>query len=181
MLRYQGGDLLAAAALVKELSPLLYKLFSVHAMSRQHADDLLQETWLRIHDVRHTYRPGERFLPWFYAIARHIRVDHYRKLRRVAHRERQVEFMPEAAAKSFLARDSAAVDMATLLAALPESQREVISMLKIADMSLEDVARATSSTVGSVKQKAHRAYSRLRELLAGTEHDPGQSGEARNG
>jgi RNA polymerase sigma-70 factor (ECF subfamily) len=34
-------------------------------------------------------------------------------------------------------------------------------------MSLEEVARATSSSVGSVKQKAHRAYERLRERLGG--------------
>jgi len=38
--------------------------------SRSDADDLLQETWLRIHRVRHTYRPGEPVLPWFCAIAR---------------------------------------------------------------------------------------------------------------
>jgi RNA polymerase sigma-70 factor (ECF subfamily) len=181
MLRYQAGDLLAATVLVNELSPSLYKLFSVYTMSRQHTDDLLQETWLRIHDVRHTYRPSERFLPWFHAIARHVRVDHYRRLRRVAHRERHVDEVPESEAKSFFAPDSSDVDMATMLAALPESQREVVSMLKVADMSLEDVARATSCTVGSVKQKAHRAYSRLRELLAGTVHDPIRSGETRNG
>ena len=100
MLRYQGGDLLAATALVKDLSPSLYKLFAVHTMSRQHTDDLLQETWLRIHHVRHTYRPGERFLPWLYAIARHVRVDHYRRLRRVAHREQQLDDVPEPGAKS---------------------------------------------------------------------------------
>jgi RNA polymerase sigma-70 factor (ECF subfamily) len=40
-------------------------------------------------------------------------------------------------------------------------------MLKVAGMSLEEVARATSSSVGSVKQKAHRAYERLRERLSG--------------
>jgi RNA polymerase sigma-70 factor (ECF subfamily) len=38
-------------------------------------------------------------------------------------------------------------------------------MLKVAGMSLEEVARATSSTVGSVKQKAHRAYKKLRETM----------------
>ena len=42
---------------------------------------------------------------------------------------------------------------------------EVITMLKISGMSLEEVARATSSSVGSVKQKAHRAYEKLRGLL----------------
>jgi RNA polymerase sigma-70 factor (ECF subfamily) len=57
------------------------------------------------------------------------------------------------------------VDLDVLLASLPESQREVVMMLKISGLSLEEVARATSSSVGSVKQKAHRAYDKLRELL----------------
>jgi RNA polymerase sigma-70 factor (ECF subfamily) len=52
-----------------------------------------------------------------------------------------------------------------LLETLPDSQREVIVMLKLSDMSLEEVARATSSTVGAIKQKAHRAYARLREII----------------
>ena len=38
-------------------------------------------------------------------------------------------------------------------------------MLKVSGMSLEEVARATSSTVGAVKQKAHRAYAALRRVL----------------
>jgi RNA polymerase sigma-70 factor (ECF subfamily) len=52
-----------------------------------------------------------------------------------------------------------------LVAELPQSQQEVVKMLKVAGLSLEETARATGSTVGSVKQKAHRAYRRLRELL----------------
>jgi DNA-directed RNA polymerase specialized sigma24 family protein len=54
----------------------------------------------------------------------------------------------------------------TLVASLPKAQREVITMLKVGGLSLEEVARATSSSVGSVKQKAHRAYGKLRRLLA---------------
>ena len=53
------------------------------------------------------------------------------------------------------------VDLDALLGSLPESQREVIAMLKVSGMSLEEVARATSSSVGSVKQKAHRAYAEI--------------------
>jgi RNA polymerase sigma-70 factor (ECF subfamily) len=133
----------------------------VQFVSRRYADDLLQETWLRIHQVRHTYRPGDAVLPWLYAIARHIRVDQYRKARRVEDREQQVERLPDVVA---VERDRGP-DIEALLAGLPESQREVIAMLKISGMSLEEVARATASSVGSVKQKAHRAYEKLRELL----------------
>jgi RNA polymerase sigma-70 factor (ECF subfamily) len=133
----------------------------VQFVSRRYADDLLQETWLRIHQVRHTYRPGDAVLPWLYAIARHIRVDQYRKARRVEDREQQVERLPDVVA---VERDRGP-DIEAMLASLPESQREVIAMLKISGMSLEEVARATASSVGSVKQKAHRAYEKLRELL----------------
>jgi RNA polymerase sigma-70 factor (ECF subfamily) len=175
MVRYQQGDLAAATALIQRLSPILHRSFMVQFVSRRHADDLLQETWLRIHEVRHTYRPGERLLPWLYAIARHIRVDHYRRVRRLEIREQQVDDLPEFAAAT--RPSDPGPDVAALLAALPDSQREVIAMLKMSNMSLEEVARATSSTVGSVKQKAHRAYTRLRELLAGKNVNPLESGE----
>src|SRR5579863_3149437 len=161
MVRYQQGDLSAASELVTRLSPALHRFFMVKFVSRRYADDLLQETWLRIHEVRHTYRPGEPVLPWVYAIARHIRVDQYRKVRRVEVREQQVEHLPE----TVVVDRAGGVDLDALLASLPESQREVVMMLKISGLSLEEVARATSSSVGSVKQKAHRAYDKLRELL----------------
>ena len=64
-----------------------------------------------------------------------------------------------------------AVDFDSLIAALPPSQREVVSMLKVSGMSLEEVARATGCSVGSVKLKAHRAYEKLRAILK-----PGGSG-----
>jgi len=164
MAAYQQGDSAAAAALIERVSPQLHRFFLVQVVSRRDADDLLQETWLRIHQARHTYRPGEPVLPWLYAIARHIRVDHYRKARRTAFREQQVDPLPEAPAPAG-GRTESGPDLEALLGALPESQREVIAMLKVAGMSLEEVARATSSSVGSVKQKAHRAYEKLRGLL----------------
>jgi RNA polymerase sigma-70 factor (ECF subfamily) len=54
-----------------------------------------------------------------------------------------------------------------MLACLPPAQREVLVMLKGCGMTLEEVARATSSTIGAVKQKAHRAYERLRVVVSG--------------
>src|SRR5580704_9505814 len=98
MVRYQQGDFSAATTLIDRLSPQLHRFFLVQFTSRIDADDLLQETWLRIHKVRHTYRSGEPVLPWLYAIARHIRVDHYRKSSRTAAREQRLEETPELAA-----------------------------------------------------------------------------------
>jgi RNA polymerase sigma-70 factor (ECF subfamily) len=175
MASYQQGDIAAATALIRRLSPRMHRFFLVQFASRGDADDLLQETWLRIHQVRHTYRVGEPVLPWLYAIARHVRVDHYRKARRAAAREERLEEMSGAAVMP--AELGGTPDLAELLAPLPESQREVIEMLKVAGMSLEEVARATSSSVGSVKQKAHRAYESLRARLGGMGPSQGSKGD----
>jgi RNA polymerase sigma-70 factor (ECF subfamily) len=164
MVRYQAGDFAAARALIEQVSPLLLRFFVARRASRADADDLLQETWLRIHKVRHTYRPSEPASPWFYAIARHVQVDHYRRAARTAAHEERLEDVPEVAAPGG-ERDSAD-ELATLLAPLSASQREIIEMLKVAGMSLEEVARARSSSVGAVKQKVHRAYQTLRKRMS---------------
>src|SRR5215469_12083762 len=104
MARYQQGDFGAATTLVNRLSPQLHRFFLGQFVSRRYADDLLQETWLRIHEARHTYRPGEPLLPWLYALARHVRVDHYRRTRRREDRERQMENLPAAAVRPHSSR-----------------------------------------------------------------------------
>src|ERR1035441_6771583 len=175
MARYQKGDFAAATALIDRISPQLQRFFIAQSGSRADADDLLQETWLRIHKVRHTYRPGEPALPWFYAIARHVRVDHYRKSVRTSVGVRKLEAMSKEAT-TVRGESEHAHSLEALLAPLSESQREVIEMLKVAGMSLEEVARATSSSVGSVKQKVHRAYEKLRETISATGIRKGQSG-----
>ncbi len=174
MARYQRGDLVAAATLIDHISPQLHRFFIVRSGSRADADDLLQETWLRIHKVRHTYRPGEPALPWFYAIARHIRVDHYRKSVRTTVGERNLQAISKDGATA-PAESDRATGLEALLAPLSESQREVIEMLKVEGMSLEEVARVTSSSVGSVKQKVHRAYKKLRETISAPDSRKGKA------
>src|SRR5271169_2414394 len=91
MARYQAGDFVAVTVLVECVSPQLHRFFMAQSASRSDADDLLQETWLRIHRVRHTYRPDAPVMPWFYAIARRVRIDYYRKMSRTIARERPLE------------------------------------------------------------------------------------------
>jgi RNA polymerase sigma-70 factor (ECF subfamily) len=162
MAAYLRADPQAAAALVDRVSPQLYRFFASQMGSRADADDMLQETWLRIHRVRHTYRPGSPVLPWLYAIARRVRIDSYRRRRR-ASREIAVEVLPESAGE--VRPEAAGLRFEEMLAELPESQRAVISMLKVDGFTIDEIATATDSTPGAVKQKAHRAYTRLRAFL----------------
>ena len=112
-------------------------------------------------------------LPWIYAIARRVRIDGYRRKRHLFMHETKMEVLPDLQVHVGSGNTLPAFEV--LVAGLPESQREVITMLKVGGLSLEEVARATASTVGAVKQKAHRGYERLRRLL-GAEEKSGQSG-----
>lgn len=165
MARYQQGDAVAAQNLIDSVSGRLYAFFSSQLGSRSRADDMLQEAWLRIHRVRHTYRPGEPLLPWIFAIARRVRVDDYRRRHRTERREVPSAALENVRAQAMAAQPAIVPSFAELIAPLPDSQREVLTMLKVNGLSIEEVARATSSTAGSVKQKVHRAYDRLRRLI----------------
>jgi RNA polymerase sigma-70 factor (ECF subfamily) len=166
---YQRADREATTELVQRLSPILLRFLAGPLQTRPFAEDMLQDCWLRVHKARHSYRQGTPVLPWIFAIARHTRIDAYRRRRRIDLRESSIEEKSETfqpVAKTLPTPDR---DLWRLVDELPASQQEVIRMLKITGMSLEEVANATGTTVGAVKQKAHRAYEKLRILLGGIE------------
>ena len=163
MLRYQQADGAAVDALVAKLSPQFFQFFFGQVRDRARAEDVLQDFWLRIHSARHTYRSTEPALPWMYAIARRVSIDQYRKRRRIGLHETQMEVLPDYAAS--VPPPAIDHDFQKLVAELPDAQREVILLLKVSGLSLEEVAQATGNTLGGVKQKAHRAYLKLRQIL----------------
>ncbi|MEZ5403742.1 MAG: RNA polymerase sigma factor [Bryobacteraceae bacterium] len=165
MVGYQAADADAADRFIRLVSPMLYRFLASSGPLAGDCDDLLQECWIRIHRARHTYRATEPVLPWVFAVARHTKLDGFRRNKRRSGREVLYGEVPEPKAAAVQPDTGAGERLRRMLAVLPESQREVIVMLKVTGMSLEEVARATSSTVGSVKQKAHRAYEKLRVLL----------------
>lgn len=162
---YQRADRAAATELVERLSPMLLRFLAGPSQTRPFAEDMLQDCWLRIHKARHTYRQGMPVLPWVFAIARHTRIDAYRRRRRIDVRESSIEEKSDAFQPAAEASAEPDLDLWRLVGQLPESQQEVIRMLKISGLSLEEVANATGTSVGAIKQKAHRAYEKLRSLL----------------
>jgi len=89
----------------------------------------------------------------------------YRKRRRVASRETAVAALPELSKHRSV---SSLLPFEDLVSPLSQRQRAVLTMLKLNGMSIEEVARATASTIGAIKQDADRAYERLRSLFGRT-------------
>lgn len=158
MVRYQAGEEAGLEALMREVGPRLKSIFR-GGVPPGEVEELVQETWFQVHRSRHTWRPGEMLLPWVYSIARHVRSHNYRK----SSRRREVELHENISVPT----PELSFGFEQLLSELPESQREVLMLMKVEGRSLEEVAAATGSSVGSVKQKAHRAYEKLRKVLGG--------------
>ncbi|MEJ7604806.1 MAG: sigma factor-like helix-turn-helix DNA-binding protein [Bryobacteraceae bacterium] len=125
-------------------------------------EDLLQDTWLQIHRARHTYRAGEPVLPWIYDCA--TCESRWLSSETAGAIARTDDGFAAGACSPVYCR-GADDRLSNHDRGAAPSQREVVTMLKVTGMSLQEVARATASTVGSVKLKAHRAYTRLRSEL----------------
>jgi len=163
---YQESEAAAPSELVERLTPQLRRFFLRLQASGPDAEDLLQDFWLRVHRFRHTYRRDSPLLPWLFAIARNTRVDGFRRAKRqITTPVLEMDQLPDtrSASNGYEAR----LDLQRLLALLPDGQREVVTLLKLSGLTLEEVAAATGNSVGGVKQKAHRAYKRMRMVDQG--------------
>jgi RNA polymerase sigma-70 factor (ECF subfamily) len=164
---YQRADLASVNQLIDCLAPRLIRFFERQVHDRTRAEDLVQDCWMRVHKSRHTYRPGSPLLPWVYAIARRTGIDGYRRARRsLAFQQEFDEGSSDAASPRGLSPETK-IGLQQELASLSIKERQAIELLKVEGLSLEDVASMTGASVNAVKQRAHRAYLKLRKSLGG--------------
>jgi len=150
------------------------------------ADDLTQETFVRIHRSRGNFAPGAAALPWMFAIARNAFLDHARResVRRSS-RSKLVQ-SPEAAKDTqgdevLSGREMLDVVRSTL-ERLPMLQRDAFVLIRFEGLSVSEAAQVLGATEAAVKVRAFRAYEALRAALesAGLENkagDPGVRGD----
>src|SRR6476660_6845904 len=98
MQRYQEGDASAFRELYALVAPRLLGYLLKMARSRAVADDLLQQTFLKVHRARAAYIRGTDPLPWIYSIAHRTFIDEARKTKRAIVRVGGEDPIPEVAA-----------------------------------------------------------------------------------
>jgi RNA polymerase sigma-70 factor (ECF subfamily) len=175
MQRYCDGDAGAFRELYALVAPRLLGYLVKMARERALADDLLQQTFLKVHRARGAYVRGADPLPWIYSIAHRTFIDEARKSKRAVVRIGGEDELPEVAAgltgESDDRRDevrgdpelvSAALDA---LAELPAQQREAVVLTKLDGKSVAEAAEIAGTTVGAMKVRAHRGYEALRRTL----------------
>jgi RNA polymerase sigma-70 factor, ECF subfamily len=171
MNRYAEGDERAFADVYQAVAARLRTFLVRLVRSEPLADDLMQETFLRIHRARGSFARGARLLPWCYAIARNVHVDHLRH--RPSQRERPAETEepldmpagPDADGEEVAAAAQLARLVERTLSKLPPNQREAFVLLRYEGLSVADAAAILGATEGAVKLRAFHAYEALRDAL----------------
>lgn len=178
MARYCDGDASAFRELYALVAPRLLGYLLKMARSRAVAEDLLQQTFMKVHRARAAYVRGADPVPWMYSIAHRTFLDEARRQKRAVVRvgnddelpEQQADLHGEAADRRDEPRADPDLVRATLdaLAGLPAQQREAVVLTKLDGKTVAEAAEIAGTTVGAMKVRAHRGYEALRKLLGRT-------------
>lgn len=178
--QHLDGDSRAFAALVERYRAPIYGYLLRSGVSEAVADDLFQETFLRVHLSAARFRADSSFKTWLFTIAANLMRSHYRrqKVRRIlvswwkpSTSDGGVDGAPDVQAfdppDDALPQDlqmEADDDMAWLsdeLAKLPQRWRQAIILTKVEEMTLEEAAAVMSVPTTSIKTWVHRGRQAL--------------------
>ncbi len=167
LLAIQRGERSAVAPLVeRHHSPLIGYLYRMTGGDRALAEDLAQETFLRLINTVQQYSYPRPVKPYLYQIATNLARDHF-KSAGVRYAAPLTETHPsdEWLEQSVLT-GLAAQDAAIALSELPPVQRETVLLRYFQDLSLNEIAEMLGIPVGTVKSRLSLGLKRLRERLS---------------
>ena len=175
MERYARGEDQAFSQLYDSLAPRLHRYLLRASRDPGRADDLLQQTMLRIHRARGRFVVGAEVLPWAFAIARRLLIDSVRR-RKNERRTISLETGGHEASPVEVVADQRPADevidarrlgsaIAAEIERLPESHRVAFELIQRDGLSIREAAAVLGATPTAVKLRAHRAYVALRSAL----------------
>lgn len=172
MRRVQSGDEAALAALMERWELPVKALLARIVLNARDAEDLAQETFVRVWQQRARFDPAAEFRPWLFAIAVNLARNRLRWWRRrpevaldewTAAGEEGSGGAPSPAASSERAERADAVR--TAIAALPADLREVVVLFEYEHLSHQEIGAILGCTPKAVESRLYRARAKLRDAL----------------
>jgi len=171
--RLRSGDLEALTALVERYQNRLYRYLLRLVKQPSVAEDLFQQTWLRVMERISNYDPERNFEAWLFSVAHNLTIDHLRRYRP----ESLDEPLPSGHTREELlpGTDPSALEkllvgerktwIADAITELPVVYREVVTLRFEEEMKLEEIATVLAVPLSTVKSRLHRGLKGLRRLL----------------
>lgn len=174
--RLRRGDVNALAELIARYQNRLYRYLLRLVRQPAEAEDLFQQTWLKVVEKIRSFDASRNFDAWLFTLARNLAIDHLRRVRPqsldepVAGDERA-----ETAVDRLTSGDAAPFERALAserrtqigeaMTALPVIYREVLALRFEEEMKIEEIAQVTGTPLSTVKTRLRRSLEQLRVSL----------------
>jgi RNA polymerase sigma-70 factor (ECF subfamily) len=176
--RCLAGDEKAYRELIEQYQPQVYSLALRMVRRTADAEDLTQETFVRMFRALSRYDPTRSFAAWIMTIATRLCIDHIRRRKvspiSLTQRERDTEEEYQIEVEDpGLKPDEVATHAeeerrtAALIASLPPHYRIVVILRHQQELSYEEIAEALHMPLGTVKARIHRARALLKARIEG--------------
>ncbi len=182
---FQAGDEFAFVSLYNRYKGPIYAYCLKMLLDREQAQDVVQETFLRIYENRDRLLNTGSFKAWTFTIARNQCLNQFRRnSRHVGLDETQAPPAPEASALGQLANleKSEQVQFVNhFLGLLKPDYREVLVLREYQNLTYEEIAAITRSTLSAVKSRLFKARRKLAVFMAPMLHRERQRAQSRRG
>ena len=167
------GNMAAFTRLVEAYQRPVYNLAYRMLGNGPEAEEAAQETFLRAYTQLASYQPGRKFSSWLLSIASHYCIDLLRR-RRLTWLSIEDEEAPEEMLASVepgpeetMLQNEQETLVRKMLATLPPDYRLPVVLRYWSELSYEEIAEATHTTVSAVKSKLFRARAMLADRVKG--------------
>jgi RNA polymerase sigma factor (sigma-70 family) len=169
--RVQGGDEAAFGVLMERWERPVKSVIARIVLNASDAEELAQETMVRVWQQRGTFRDGAEVRPWVFSIAVNLarnRLRWWRRRPEVALEAWNEDGEGETgrAGEGALERKERAGAVREAIAALPVELREAIVLFEFEEMSQAEIAATVGTSVKAVEARVARAREKLRGALA---------------
>jgi len=166
MVRLRRGDTAALGTLAlrhqARVISLAYRLLG----DWHRAEDVAQETFLRVHEAATKYTPQAKFTTWLYRVVYNLSIDHQRKSRSDPASLEAVEVEPQELPASVSVEKSELAQLVrNAVAELPDRQRVVVVLHRYEGLSHSEICEVTGWSCSAVESLLVRAYENLRKSL----------------
>jgi RNA polymerase sigma-70 factor (ECF subfamily) len=166
----RAGDPAAFDAVYDEFHPSLYNFLARLTNRRDEAEDLLEETWLRLVAHASRLRPDTRLAAWLFTVARHVHASFCRsRLLEQAHAAGLLGLWPSGRSEPspLVAAEASESERRVLLAlaSLPMIYREVLLLVAVEEMSPADASQVCGVSPATLRQRLSRARALLARRL----------------
>ena len=166
MAQVQQGSREAFVTLVRRHQGPLLNFFHRLGVSND-AEDLVQDTFVRLFRYRFRYQPRARFTTFLYLMARQVSLDRWRRVKRYAAAMDDYALETRVTAQPAAPPDGRAEEVQRALATLPEPMRAVVVMSIYQGLKYDEIAEILEVPPGTVKSRMFNALRRLKEVLHG--------------